>query len=93
MKSFPLFLLMFTVIVSWAIGFYFISIIKTPTIIIPLVNDYLWMNEYKGFLGLPILFSLTTVPAVLYFFRKRDRLKKTWYTAFSASQSQVRNLV
>ncbi|MCA0972465.1 hypothetical protein LCM20_17860 [Halobacillus litoralis] len=88
MKTYPLIILLGTMLLSWAIGFYFISIITTPTIIIPLFDGFLWMSEYKGFLGLPLLFTVLTAPVAFYIFKNRQRLlrKKTWYTVFSASQ-------
>lgn len=87
MKTFPL-ILSISMLASWGIGIYFISIVNTPTIIIPLFDQFLWMDHYQGFLGLTLLFSITTIPLVLYAFQKRGKLKKkkSWYSLFTASQ-------
>lgn len=87
MKTFPM-ILSISMLVSWGLGIYFISIVNTPTIIIPLFDHFLWMDHYQGFLGLTLLFSITTIPLVLYAFQKRGELikKKSWYSLFTASQ-------
>ncbi|MGP4062775.1 hypothetical protein [Halobacillus sp. H74] len=82
MKSFPLFLSLIFMIVSWAMGSYFLSVIYTPTIIVPLFNEFIWMRDYQGMLGLTTFFSLLTVPLITYMFKQRNRITKRrmWYS-------------
>ncbi|KHE72017.1 hypothetical protein [Halobacillus sp. BBL2006] len=61
---------------SWVLGIYFISFLYSPTIIIPLFDQFLWMSETKGLLGLTTLFTLFTLPLIGFLFKTRHLLKK-----------------
>ncbi|MGR9047796.1 hypothetical protein ACQ4XT_04055 [Halobacillus faecis] len=81
MKTYPLLINLLFMIISWAIGVYFLSVIYTPTIIIPLFNDFIWIRDYKGLLGLTAIFTVLTIPLVTFLYKKRGQMKKktTWY--------------
>ncbi|MGP4076711.1 hypothetical protein [Halobacillus sp. K22] len=84
MKTLSLWMSLFFMLISWTLGFYFISILYTPTIIIPLPNNFLWTNEYKGLLGLTTIITILTVPFITYYFRKRKSYvhSRKWSAAF-----------
>ncbi|ARI78999.1 hypothetical protein [Halobacillus mangrovi] len=67
---------------SWGLGIYFISILYTPALIIPLFDQFLWMSEVKGLLGLTILFTVITLPILGFLFKTRAAVsnKKSRYT-------------
>lgn len=67
---------------SWGLGIYFISILYTPSLIIPLFDRFLWMSEAKGLLGLTTLFTVITLPTLGFLFKTRNHVsnKKSRYT-------------
>ncbi|MFZ0371014.1 MAG: hypothetical protein WAM07_15565 [Halobacillus sp.] len=84
MKLLSLRMSLFFMLTSWILGFYFISILYTPTIIIPLPNHFLWTDEYKGALGLTTILTILTIPLITYYFKKRKSFVPTrkWSIAF-----------
>ncbi|SFK45854.1 hypothetical protein SAMN04487936_11475 [Halobacillus dabanensis] len=82
MKTYPLLITLLFMIISWAMGIYFLNVIYTSTIIVPLFNDFIWIRDYKGILGLTAVFSIITIPMIAFMYKKRNHLskKKTWYS-------------
>ncbi|MGP4069597.1 hypothetical protein [Halobacillus sp. B29] len=77
MKLLSLWMSLFFMLTSWILGYYFISILYTPTIIIPFPNHFLWTNEYKGLLGLTTIITILTIPFLTYYFSKRKSVVHT----------------
>ncbi|RWZ52214.1 hypothetical protein EQV77_16080 [Halobacillus fulvus] len=88
MKRFPLIFSSALMFLSWGLGFYFLSIVTIPTVIIPLPHEFLWMDGFQAFLGLTLLFSLLTIPLIAYIMKKRTVLskKKSWYSILTVNQ-------
>ncbi|WP_226585535.1 hypothetical protein [Halobacillus litoralis] len=88
MKSFPLLLTLLLMAASWIMGVCFLSVIYTPTIILPLFNEYFWVRNHTGLLGPTVVFTLFTAPLLIYAFLKRNDLKrkKTWYSITAVTQ-------
>ena len=88
MKTYPLLISLLFMIASWALGVYFLNVIYTSTIIVPLFDDFIWIRDYKGILGLTTIFSVITIPLIVFLYKKRDLLskKKTWYSVNIVTQ-------
>ncbi|MDR9794802.1 hypothetical protein Q8A72_18255 [Aeribacillus pallidus] len=61
-------------IISWLFGIYSLSKFYTPTIIIPIFNNYYWSTPFVGMLGLTVFFSILSVAA--FFILKSVALHK-----------------
>lgn len=87
-KTYPLLINLLFMLVSWAMGIYFLSVIYSPTIIIPLFNEYFWMRDDTGMLGLTAIFTALTIPLISYLYIKRNNIlkKKTWYSISVVNQ-------
>jgi len=68
-------------IISWLFGIYSLSKFYTPTIIIPIFNNYYWSTPFVGMLGLTVFFSIVSVAAFFilklkkFFLHKKDGRK------------------
>ncbi|MDQ0216360.1 polyferredoxin [Oikeobacillus pervagus] len=60
--------------ISWFLGLYFLAFLATPSIIIPLGNQYIWVTPFVGLLSLTIF--LTAITIVLSLLRKKANGRK-----------------
>ncbi|MDL4842983.1 hypothetical protein [Aquibacillus rhizosphaerae] len=70
-------------LVSWTIGIYFLNINYDPVLIIPTLNDFLWMSPFKAILGLTSVVTAFTILLFLsqYTFKSFFQNRKKFYIA------------
>lgn len=70
-------------IISWLFGIYSLSKFYTPTIIIPIFNNYYWSTPFVGMLGLTVFFSIVSVAAFFILKYKNFRKRTAIYSIAS----------
>ncbi|RLL43668.1 hypothetical protein D8M04_12145 [Oceanobacillus piezotolerans] len=64
MKKYPIYITLILISISWLFGFYAKSKFYTPTLVIPLLDNFYWAPTFFAMLGLTSILTIVSLLAI-----------------------------